>query len=316
MRREYDPHTGSETIGRLFELLSMRNAEDMTLGAQRSALEAADAFFGADAPDPLEEVELNLGRFAVVVRVPPNRRPGRAVVYFHGGGFCIGSPKSERGLSLRIAEALHSAIIVADYRLAPEHPYPAALEDAIDAVRWTASSTAGDLLGDTTSIVVGGTSAGANLAVTSLLSLRDSGDPAFEKVAAVFCITGWFDVTNSSASQGELQGRDPLLNPRLTEEFANSYLLEGARDDPLVSPVFADLVGLPPVRLDGAECDSLRDDSRRMADALEDAGVDTHFVEWKSMPHMFPFFSTMLSEGRAYIYDELPRWMGEVTGWE
>jgi monoterpene epsilon-lactone hydrolase len=316
MRAERNPSSDRDTIARLFELLSMRSAQEMSFSEQHLALEAADAFFGAGAPEPSEEVDVDVGESTAVLRIPQNLRPSRAVVYFHGGGFCIGSPKSERGLTLRIADALGAPVLVSDYRLAPEFSFPAALHDAVAAVRWVASPQAERLLGEVSSVVVGGTSAGANLAVTSALSLRDSDDEMFAKISAIFCVTGWFDITNSSPSQRELAGRDPILGSQLTEAFANAYVPDGPRDDPLVSPVYADLTGLPPIRLDGAGEDSLRDDSRRLAQALEDASVDTTFVEWKSMPHMFPFFATMLKEGHSFIYDELPGWIQEVARWE
>lgn len=253
---------------------------------------------------------------SAVVRVPRQHIRGRLVVYFHGGGFCIGSSKSERGLSLRIAEALKSPIMVSDYRRAPRHRYPAAHDDAVDAVRWCESDEARSLLGPVTSLVIGGTSAGANLAISSLAYLRDLGDPVFGRVTAVFGITGWYDLTNSSPSQRRMAGKDPILDPSLTEAFASAYVADGARDDPRLSPVFADLGGLPPVRVDAAEVDTLFDDSFRLADSLESAGVDTQVVEWESMPHMFPYFEPILQEAHDFIYSELPKWLSEVAGWE
>ncbi len=316
MRSRRPARSDSATISRLFELLEMRGAQDMSFGALHAALEAADAFFGAGAAPPETEVEVRLGSCEAVLRAPKKRRPGRLIVYFHGGGFCIGSAKSERGLTLRIAEALESPILVPNYRLAPRHRFPAALEDAKAAVSWAISSDAADLLGGVSACVVGGTSAGANLAVSACTALRDERGDIGEKIPAIFCITGWFDLTNSSRSQAEMAGKDPILSSELTEAFAGAYVPDELRADPRVSPLYARLEGLPPIRVDGAERDTLRDDSSRFAEALERAGVDVESVEWEAMPHMFPYFAEVLEEGRIYIYEELPRWVGEAApGW-
>ncbi len=318
MRRTREPTSDRATIERLFELLAMRNAQGMDFESMHSALEAADAFFGAGAPDPKGEVEVNLGDCWAVLRIPETGEQGdqsanRVLVYFHGGGFCIGSPTAERGLTLRMAASLGVPVLVPDYRKAPTNPFPAAVHDAVAAVRWISGPKAREWIGPEPTLVLGGTSAGANLALEAALHLRDEHDPAFDRIAGIFCITGWFDLTNSSASQVELEGSDPILDPALTEAFAAAYLPEGKRDDPAASPLYADLTGLPPVRIDGASSDTLRDDSRRLADALDGAGVDYEFVEWESMPHMFPYFWAMLEEGAAYLDNELPSWFERVS---
>ncbi|MER3396810.1 MAG: alpha/beta hydrolase [Acidimicrobiia bacterium] len=314
-RYQKEPMSDEETIRQLFETLAIAKTEEMNFEQQRAALEAADSLFGSGAPAPCHEEVIKVRAHTAVVRIPRNAQRGRVLVYFHGGGFCIGSSKSERGLSLRLSDALRAPVVVSDYRLAPQHPYPAAHDDAVDAVKWCLTADAERLLGPVTSIVVGGTSAGANLAISAVVHLKDSSDIVFERVRAAFGITGWYDLTNSSPSQQQIAGEDPILNPSLTEAFASAYVRDEPRGHPRLSPLYADLAGLPPVRLDAAEIDTLRDDSVRLAEKLDVAGVNTELVEWKRMPHMFPYFEPMLKEAKDFIYSELPMWLSEAARW-
>lgn len=371
------------TLDRLFQMLAAGSGAD-SFDEQHAALEAADDLFGATAPQPEAEFVVSEGERRAVVRVPksassddgskasapftPNADELQvALVYFHGGGYCIGSPKSERGLSLRIAAALQLPTLVPEYRKAPAHPFPAALDDAVFWTLWVAEGnlaraissrgkeatavgpTAGSkaspsgvespsgsnaspsgerppsggsdpgeaVVGETsteksTKVVLGGSSAGGGLGLAVALHLKERDPERFRCIAGIFAITGWFDVTNSSPSIYELEGLDPLLGPRRMEAFASAYAADTPRSHHLISPIFGDLAGLPPVRLDWAGRDSLRDDSRRLFERLEAEAVAVSGAEWEEMPHIFPYFEPVLREAREYFDEVLPAWANEA----
>lgn len=359
-------------LDRLFQMLAAGSGAD-SFEEQHAALEAADDLFGATAPQPEAEFFVSEGERRAVVRVPKpaGSYPGSkastpftpdtdelqvTLVYFHGGGYCIGSPKSERGLSLRIAAALQLPTLVPEYRKAPAHPFPAALDDAVFWTVWVAegnlaraiasrgkeattvgppaaskaspsggasSSGKGFSWGgsdrnqafvgeESTKVVLGGSSAGGGLALAVALHLKDTDPERFRSIAGIFAITGWFDVTNSSPSIYELEGLDPLLGPHRMEAFASAYAADTPRSHHLISPIFGDLAGLPPVRLDWAGRDSLRDDSRRMFERLEAQAVAVSGAEWEEMPHIFPYFEPVLREAREYFDEVLPAWANEA----
>jgi monoterpene epsilon-lactone hydrolase len=369
--------TDRPAIERLFEMLQFsRASSSSSFEAQNAALEAADDFFGSSAPKPKFETVVDADGTEAVLVVPEAADLGTCIIYFHGGGYCIGSPKSERGLVLRIAKSLSVPVLVPDYRKAPSHPAPAAVIDASRCIGWVAGGGLADVLpisrgvssdvpwvtgmdpadvarqslGDVDDeagsdeavggsvvgkqavagrIILGGSSAGAGLAIAAYLystgkhHVESHGDARPNvgaeldvegRIVGIFSITGWFDVSNSSPSIRELEGKDPLLDPQLIESFASAYVPSGmSRKDPLVSPLYADLSSLPPVRLDWAGRDSLRDDSRRMYEALDKAGIPVEGLEWEQMPHIFPYFEPVLEEAQRYLYSELPSWFSRLA---
>lgn len=237
--------------------------------------------------------------------VPPSANEGRAVLYLHGGGYLIGSTRTHRGLAAQIAQAGGAPVHLLDYRLGPEHVHPAALEDAVAAYR--------ELLGrgfDARSIVVAGDSAGGGLAVALAARLRDAGEP---QPAGLAILNGWLDLTNSGSSVAVNAPRDFGLRRDLIEQGAELY--RGAADpaDPELSPVFADLNGLPPTYLQVGTHDLLLDDSDRFAERARAAGVDVGYSRFEGMWHDFQIAAGLLREADEAMAD-LGRALGDI--WE
>jgi epsilon-lactone hydrolase len=215
-------------------------------------------------------------------------------VYIHGGGFTAGSAVAYRGLTARLSAAARMKLMAIDYRLAPEHPYPAALDDCVASYRW--------LIGPggaaPSRVILGGDSAGGNLVVAMLLRIRDENIPL---PAGGVCLSPIFDHAHTGASVTERAKRDPMILPESLRRCSAAYL--GATDakTPYASPLYADLKGLPPILLQMGSEEMLRDDSARLAPKLKAAGVDVVLDEWQDMIHVWHLFASRLKEGRDAI---------------
>jgi acetyl esterase/lipase len=224
---------------------------------------------------------------------PETAEPGRGILYLHGGGYVIGSPTTHRGLAGHLAIASRARVLLIDYRLAPEHPFPAALEDARAAYRFLL-----DQGFDPRRIAIGGDSAGGGLTLATALSLRDSGTPL---PAALFLISPWTDQTFSGDSVQSRAGRDPLLQPYssdwMVETYAGSYPLT----HPYISPLFADLRGLPPTFIQVGSEEILFDDSARLEAKLKEAGAPVELEVWEGMWHVFQAFVPYVPEAQEAI---------------
>jgi epsilon-lactone hydrolase len=218
-------------------------------------------------------------------------RAGAAILYLHGGAYIIGSPRTHRGLAGGIALASGISTLVLDYRLAPEDPFPAALEDAKAAYHW--------LIGQGySSIIIGGDSCGGGLTIATAMALREAGAP---KPAALFCLSPWSDLSGSGETMRTLAGSDPWINPTELAVNANFYAGEEKLDNPLVSPLFGDMAGLPATLIHVGSDEILLDDSRRLAEKLKTAGVDTRIEIWPGMWHVFQAFAPYVPEARRAI---------------
>lgn len=213
-------------------------------------------------------------------------------LYVHGGGYCIGSLNTHRRLVGDIARASSSRALQVDYRLGPEHPYPAAVDDAVAAYRWLlAEGIAPEQL------VVAGDSAGGGLTAATLLALRDAGDAL---PACALLISPWLDLTCTSDSFANKVAEDPVLSQSNLKMWSQMYAGEHTRA-PLVSPLFGDLSGLPPLLIQVGTAELLLDDSTRFAERAEAAGVNVTLEVWDDMIHIWPIFSFMLPEGQQAI---------------
>jgi phosphinothricin tripeptide acetyl hydrolase len=224
---------------------------------------------------------------------PPGAVAGRVVLYLHGGGYVIGSPRSHRHLAAAIARAAGTPALLPDYRLAPEHPFPAALEDAVAAYEWLlARGIAPER------IVVAGDSAGGGLTVATLLALRDRGLPT---PGGGVCISPWVDLTCSGGSYATKAAADPIVLRQSVAMMAQAYAGTGDFKAPLVSPLFADLRRLPPLLVQVGSDEVLLDDARGLAERARAAGVDVRFEEWPAMVHVWPWFLGMLDEAERAV---------------
>lgn len=223
---------------------------------------------------------------------PPNA--GDAVVLFlHGGGYVIGSIVSHRDLAARIGRAAAARVLLIDYRLAPEHPYPAAVEDAVAAYR--------DLLGQgirPAQIAIAGDSAGGGLALATLLALRDGGDPL---PAAAVTLSAWSDLAITGDSIVSRADVDPFVAADGLKGMAGAYLNGREAHDPLASPLYGDFRGLPPLLMQVGTAEVLHDDTVRVAERARAAGVAVTLDVAPDMIHVYQAFAAIVPEGARAI---------------
>jgi acetyl esterase/lipase len=221
--------------------------------------------------------------------------PEGTLLWFHGGVYVLGSARTSAGLASDVARRTRTTVISVDYRLAPEHPYPAALEDALAAYR--------ALLGDTGStaparIALVGESAGAGLAVALLVSAREQSLP-MPAVGVLF--SPWVDLTLSGNSMTTKAAADPAFRPDALPVRVKDYAGSADLADPLISPVFADLGGLPPLLIQAGSNELLLDDAVRLAARAAAGDVPVTLDVTPSVPHLFQAFAAVLDEGDAVL---------------
>ena len=219
---------------------------------------------------------------------PAAHAPAATVLYCHGGGYYFCSPRTHRSIVFGLATRADAQVFSLDYRLAPEHRYPAALDDALAAYRsLIAMDTAPE------SIVIAGDSAGGGLALATLVALRDAGDPL---PAGGLLFSPWTDLAAAGASIRGNDSVDPMFCGAAIARAAQVYLGGSPAADPYASPVYADLHGLPPLFMMAGSMEVLLDDSQRVADNARAAGVNCEFEVWKEMPHVWPMFAPFIPE--------------------
>ena len=267
--------------------------------------EAYDRFLTESFPLPqgVSARPSELGGVAAF-RLDPPKGGGPTVLHFHGGGYIMGSAKGSLEYAHRLAATVDGACYTVEYRLAPENPYPAAVDDAVDAYRGLLSS--GTAAG---SILLSGESSGAGLAVALALALRNAGDPL---PAGIIAIAPFADLTLSGESLKQENGNDPAAHRDLLTFMAASYFQGHEPTDPLVSPVFGDLAGLPPMLVAGSRGEVLFSDAARLAERAERAGVQvtTQFVD--DSVHVFTIFP-FLPETQSTM-DAIRVWARARTG--
>ncbi|KJC50403.1 esterase [Bradyrhizobium sp. LTSP885] len=215
--------------------------------------------------------------------VPADAPHDKAILYFHGGGFRIGSVASHRDLIARIAEASGCRVLAINYRLAPEHRFPAALDDALNAYRYL-----GDQGLRPSGIAFAGDSAGGNLVLGAMLAARDRGEPL---PAAGALMSPWTDLTAAGASYESRAKADPIHQRAMILALARNYLgKDGNPCNPLASPLYADLTGLPPLLVQVGDRETVRDDATGLAARAKAAGADVELQVWDGMIHVFQMF--------------------------
>lgn len=257
--------------------------------------------------DPALQVE-NVSAYGVHAELVwhENSDADRIVLYAHGGGYVSGSPASCRRLAGTLSRASKSRFLLLDYRLAPEHPFPAAIEDGRNAYRWIL-----DQGYDANHVAFGGDSSGGGLAIALLLATRD-GDLALP--AAAFAISPWADMTLSSRSMTAVDSPDPiaLSNRDYLSKLATHYMSGTDPRHPLASPLFGDLRGLPPLHLEAGTDDRLVDDTRNVAEKARAAGMTVSMNVTPGAIHNFPNVAPHSPEAEAAIdriAAHLNRWL-------
>lgn len=222
-----------------------------------------------------------------------NVTPRRTIYYLHGGGYIFGSTETYRALNAVLAKESQAQVFALDYRLAPEHRFPAAVEDAVAGYRWLLAQGVRP-----EHLSLAGDSAGGGLALSTLLKLRAEQSPL---PAAAVCFSPWTDLAATGASITTNDACDPLFYGASIKRLAPIYLGAAAPSEPLASPLCGDLSGLPPLLIFVSDTEVLLDDATRLAQKAKAAGVTVDLQIWHDLPHVWPIFIRYLPEARATI---------------
>lgn len=262
----------------------------MPIGIQRFWLKIISASSLPPRGTRAEAVDMN-GVSADRLTTPSSGTP--VLLFLHGGGYCIGTPRTHRALAAHIARAAGATAFVPAYRLAPEHPHPAALEDALTAYRWLLAQGTHPSL-----IVMGGDSAGGGLTLAAAVAIRDAGLPS---PGALVLISPWADLTLSGESAKTRARRDPMLSHAVGDLWSRLYLGSHAADHPACSPLFAALAGLPPMLIQAGSEEILLSDAERLAQRARTAGVRVQLTLYEGMWHDFQMHAGVLRESDTAI---------------
>jgi epsilon-lactone hydrolase len=217
---------------------------------------------------------------------------GKVILYLHGGGYSYCSADTHRTLAANIMIESDVKVLLPEYRLAPEHPFPAAIEDTIMIYQWLLKQGY-----ESSNIIFAGDSAGGGLSVAATLVLRDQYDPL---PAALVCLSPWVDLTSSGESYRENSEKDPYLRPHLVRKTAQQYAAGESLDHHLISPVFADLSGLPPMFIQTGGIEILLSDAELLTDRARQSGVEVCFKVWEGMWHVWQI-SNKLPEAKKAV---------------
>lgn len=279
----------------------MNATKEAMLEARRAA---------AGAPEPTVE-DLRAGMETMLAQLPPidgvttepvevaglpaewtapdGTDPAGTILYLHGGGYFQGSVATHRRLVAALSVAAGARGLSIGYRLAPEHRFPAAVDDAVAAYRWLVTE-GGE---DPRRVIMAGDSAGGGLTFAALIALRDAGDPM---PAGGFGISPWTDLAGTGESLVTRKDEDPFIDPGDVGETAARYAGGADLRDPLVSPLYGDLSGLPPLLIHVGGSEVLYDDAARMAHAARNAGVEVEFADWAGAFHVWHMMAGMIPE--------------------
>ena len=224
---------------------------------------------------------------------PPNVETDKVLFYLFGGAYVIGTIETRRILPYLISDSSKIRALLVGYRLAPEHPFPAALDDSITAYQWLLSN---GIKAD--NIICAGSSAGGGLTVATLLKLKELSLPL---PAGAVLLSPWTDLALRGESMKLNAEYEPGLSKAILRMAAVSYLAGQNRKNPLISPLYGDLKGLPPLLIHAGNIETIRDDSVRLAERANDAGVDVTLEVWDEMPHVFHNFINEIPESKQAI---------------
>ncbi len=264
---------------------------NLSLEERRAAINANAELYPVSPGTDLETVSAN--GVAAEWQAAPTADKDRCLLYFHGGGFVLGSPRSHRHLSAAIAEQARMRCLSVDYRLAPEHTFPAALDDCFTAYQWLLNQGM-----PAAQIALGGDSAGGGLVLSVLLRARDERLPL---PAASIMLSPWTDLDCGRDAYVTRADLDPMITRQGIRSLAADYLGSADPHTPLASPVNADLGGLPPCLIQVGEAEVLLDDARDVATAIRRTGGSVELEVWDRMVHVWQSFHPMLEEGRQAV---------------
>jgi len=250
---------------------------------------SAEFFVSKDA----KSTSVNAGGVPAEWITTPGAAEDRVILYLHGGGYVIGSINTHRELMIRFSKAASARVLGLNYRLAPEHPFPAPVEDAVAGYRWLLSQGV-----KPNRVTVAGDSAGGGLTVATLVAIRDAKLPM---PAAGVCLSPWVDMEGIGESMTTRAKVDPMVQKQGLLGMAGLYL--GGKDPrtPLAAPLYADLKGLPPLLIQVGDAETLLDDATRITERAKAAGVSVKLEVWPEMIHVWQLFASALPEGQQAI---------------
>lgn len=279
----------------------MNVPEDTPIEVRRAAM---DRFDRLPRPRKVDYVDTVVGGIPAIVATPTEVRPDRHILYVHGGAYVLGSPRSHIAMCARLAKRAAATATVIDYRLAPEHLYPAAIDDCVAAYRAIIADV------DPSLLTIAGDSAGGGATLATLGALRAAGDPM---PGAVYLLSPWTDLTATGESVVTRAPFDPMFDGTGLLEAATTYAGDTPLDHPGVSPLFADLTGYPPMLIQTGMDEILLSDSTRLADRCREAGVDVRLDLRDGLWHVYQAFAGYVPEATealvraaAFIREKTP----------
>ncbi len=273
------------------KLATLPPSTDVSVEALRTQYDKAVRVFPVGPDTRVEDVAI--GGVACERLTPAGAATGDCLIYLHGGGYAIGSPRSHRHVAAEIARLAGTVAVVPDYRLCPEHRHPAAVEDALAVYRGLLD---GGIAANR--IVIAGDSAGGGLTIACALAARDAGLPM---PAALVCLSPWTDMEGSGESHVTRAARDPMVRAADLARWRSAYMGDADPRAPLASPIHADLRGLPPMLIQVGDEEVLLDDARLFAERARAAGVEAKLEVWDRMIHVWHWYWPMLDEGAQAI---------------
>jgi len=292
--------TGLSTVAALTNELAMareavagrlRGVDPSDFPAMRRAY---DAFAENDPmPELATSSDIDLGGVSCLGLLPKGSSGDHVVFWLHGGGFAMGSSRSHKGLASQVAAIARTAAVLPDYRLAPEHRHPAALDDCVASYAAVLKEGV-----EARNIILAGDSAGGGLAVATALKLKEQGVPL---PAGLMLLSPWVDLEGTGESMNGGVSDDPMVAKHLIAAMAPPYLNGADPRTPLAAPLYADLRGLPPLLIQVGRRETLLDDSTRFAQRARKAGVDLTLEVWPGMIHVWQIFASELEEGREAV---------------
>ena len=262
----------------------MQIGDDVPIEQRRAAMDKLDTL---PRPRRVDYVDTVVGGIPSIVATPTDVTPVRHILYIHGGAYVVGSPKSHIAMCARLAKRAAATVTVIDYRLAPEHQYPAAVEDCVAAYRAIVAEV------DPSLVTIAGDSAGGGATLATLGVLKSSGDPM---PGAVYVLSPWTDLTASGESVVTRVAFDPMFDGDGLHEAATTYAGDTPLDDPGVSPLFADPTGYPPTLIQTGMDEILLSDSTRLAERYEAAGVEVRLDLRDDLWHVYPALAGYMPE--------------------
>lgn len=280
----------SAELNKVLELLkSQPRNPNATVAQMRAGMERTSERVARDVTCE----GLRIGDLAAEWIVPPEAAADRVILYLHGGGYVMGSIATHRATVARIARAAKARALAIEYRLAPEHQFPAAVDDSLAAYKWLIAQGF-----KPNKIVVAGDSAGGGLTLSTLLAIREAKLPM---AAAGVAISPWADLEGTGDSHQTRAARDPMVGKGNLGPMAKHYVGEQDPKHPLASPIHADYRGLPPLLIQVGDAETLLDDSNRVAARAQADGVKVDLEVWDDMIHVWHVFAKILPEGQQAI---------------